>query len=175
MNQNLKYALIILILALVIIGGFILVRNYRQATSTAPADKPPLNQTPNNTLQTPGQGPKKYVNESDLLNNIPSNDSSEQEKEEFTKAIRAYIKTGDLLVIKDCLGKPIVLSVKAKSTINIQNQDTKEHTLVFGEKTSIQVSPNATRSIVLDFLKEGDLRNYQCDGANSGFFIVAPQ
>lgn len=93
---------------------------------------------------------------------------------QFEATNRIAVKA-DLLDITNCIGNPPVITALYRSTLNIKNDDSNQHTLTFVGGKKITIPGNTTKEIIADFGGGRVQFNYTCDAGTQPAGIVSQQ
>ncbi len=117
----------------------------------------------------------------DLLLDWPGEDTTDEERNQWSEAVDAAAVNVNLLNISGCTPDPLVIEVEHGESIQIYNDDATDHTLTLDPENSITVPAFETINIVLSsdngFHGTGAY-GYVCDGVWPSvgiFYVVEPQ
>lgn len=107
--------------------------------------------------------------------NVPSQDSTQEEKQQHFELVLRIAKEADYLDISQCIPSPVVFKVKNDERFTVKNPDAVEHTIGLDPDHIFSVPAQSTKTIVADFGHGAGLYGYGCDASTKavGLFLVA--
>lgn len=173
----------LVIIVLIVTAGILGYAVYNQFTSTkepveTTSSQPSTAQNQILILSTPTSSPVPkavaLTEDEQAALKTPGINATEEEKRKYAEAAIRAAKDAALLDIGQCQGKPVVLRVKEKQTLTVNNPDPENHTIVVDKDHMYSVPANGEKDIVIDFGKGIGLYGYGCDTSQEtrGVFLV---
>lgn len=108
--------------------------------------------------------------------NVPSNESSSEEKNKFSSLVRKISHSADhISIARQCRPSPIVYSVGQASSYKFKNEDTVAHTVRFGLNETYEINPGATVEIKVTPEMSAQILSFGCDNYSIvGFLVFRP-
>jgi plastocyanin len=114
------------------------------------------------------------TDEQDLLH-PPSESSSTDLKQKHMALVIKLAKPGSSIELSDCKPTPLVLQIKQGTNLEVKNNDTVKHTLVFDNQHSLNIEPNSKATINVNFQYGTGDYGYVCQGLGLvGFLHIIP-
>lgn len=85
---------------------------------------------------------------------------------DYEAQVAMHATVSDTITISDgCAMDPLIIELKANSTLKIENKDTTEHTIAFEDQNFFNVSPGQTRELNVSetFNKGAGIYRYRCN------------
>ena len=169
MKKNIGMALVLGGLAgLAIVLG---LKVYHKSTDSVVVESRSGNQSADVAV---AEGDERTLAEKEALQTPPKGASEAAKKAHFEKVIPLAVES-DTLDVGKCIGKPVVLKVKAGAAFTVRNNDERDHTIQMSDKLQFIIPAHGTKMITPEFDYGPGVYGYGCDNSQSAagiFFVI---
>lgn len=158
MNKNLVYIGIVALAVIAVILGYNIYQ--QQKTYQAPLTNQKQSQT--KTVESPA--PTSKASKTDVLT-FPGPNATADETKKFSEHVNQIAQETDTLNIGKCSPSPLALKTKLGASINLRNDDTTTHKIIFNPEYQFTLNAGETKAVKADFGHGDGIYSYICDKA----------